>query len=81
METNNQVTMSYKKQYILDITNELEFRDRKEVVQFVFNSQFRNSLKEKGNGTQIRLETLSDDLISKIYDFVVKRLDDHSDIF
>jgi hypothetical protein len=71
--------ISQKKQHILDNTNELVLQDRKEILQMIFNSQFRNKLKEKGNGTQIRLKNLSDDLITRIYDFIVARLNDHSD--
>lgn len=73
------VTLSYKKQHILDNTNELMLKDRKEILQFIFNSSSRNKLKEKGNGTQVRLETLSNALIEKIYEFINVRLNDHSD--
>jgi len=67
-----------KKQYILDNTNELEIHDRKELLQMIFNSQFRSKLKEKGNGTQIRLEALSTELLEKIYNFVFAKLNDPS---
>jgi hypothetical protein len=70
--------ISVKKSYILDNTNELILNDRKEILQIIFNSQFRNKLNEKGNGTQVRLENLTDELITKIYEFIYIRLKDQS---
>jgi len=68
--------MSHRIRYILDNTNELMLQDRVHILQLIFNSPFRNKLKEKGNGTQIRLSDLSDELLEKIHEFIFKKIND-----
>jgi hypothetical protein len=62
-----------KKNYIIDNINELIIDDRKTVLQMIYNSSSRNKLKEKGSGTQIKIENLSTTLIENIYTFVEKK--------
>ena len=46
------------------------------ILQIIYNSQFRNKIKEKGGGVQIRLDELSDNIINKLYSIIVKKLKD-----
>jgi hypothetical protein len=62
-----------KKIYIIDNINELIIDDRKTVLQIIYNSPSRNKLKEKGSGTQIKIENLPNALIENIYKFVEKK--------
>jgi hypothetical protein len=62
-----------KKIYIIDNINELIIDDRKTVLQIIYNSPSRNKLKEKGSGTQIKIENLPNALIENIYTFVEKK--------
>lgn len=66
----------FKETFICDNINDLTIQYRRDVLQMVYNSQFRNHLKEKGNGTQLKLDFLSDSLINKIYNFIVEKLND-----
>jgi len=64
--------ISNKKIYIIDNINELIIKDRKTVLQMIYNSASRSRLKEKGSGTQIKIEDLANVLIENIYIFVKK---------
>jgi len=61
------VTRTVKESFIFENINELSLQDRREILQIIYNSQFRSKINEKGNGVQIKLEELSDTIIDKIY--------------
>ena len=65
--------MYNKKIYIIDNINELIINDRKTVLQMIYKSSSRNKLKEKGSGTQIKIEDLPNNLIENIYVFVEEK--------
>lgn len=60
--------------FITDNVNELLIHDRREILQMIYNSQSRSKLKEKGGGTQIKLDDLSEQLTEKIYNSIVQKL-------
>ena len=60
--------------FITDNVNELLIHDRREILQMIYNSQSRSKLKEKGGGTQIKLDELSEQLTEKIYNSIVQKL-------
>lgn len=66
--------MAQKLTFITDNINELSIQDRREILQIIYNSPSRSKLKEKGNGTQIKLNDLSEQIINKIYDCVTLKL-------
>jgi hypothetical protein len=66
----------YKDSFICDTINDLTVQFRKDILQMIYNSQYRNKLKEKGNGTQIKLSDLPPQLIDKIYTFMIQKLND-----
>lgn len=68
--------MTHRLVFITDNVNELSIQDRREILQMIYNSQSRSKLKEKGGGTQIKLNDLSEQLIEKIYNNIVKKLAD-----
>jgi len=68
------MNISQKKVHIIDNINELIMQDRKTVLQMLYNSPSRKQLKEKGSGTQIKIEDISYTLITKIYDFIEEKL-------
>lgn len=68
--------MTHRLVFITDNVNELSIQDRREILQMIYNSQSRSKLKEKGGGTQIKLNDLSEQLIEKIYNSIVKKLAD-----
>jgi hypothetical protein len=60
--------------FITDNINEVIIQDRREILQLIYNSPSRSKLKEKGGGTQIKLDDLSDSLVDKIYNLIQDRL-------
>ena len=70
--------MTHRLVFITDNVNELSIQDRREILQMIYNSQSRSKLKEKGGGTQIKLNDLSEQLIEKIYNSIVKKLADQT---
>ena len=66
--------MSDKLTFITDNINELVMQDRREILQMLYNSPSRSKLKEKGGGTQIKLNDISEQLIEKIYNFINTKL-------
>ena len=66
--------MSHMLIFITDNVNELLIHDRREILQMIYNSQSRSKLKEKGGGTQIKLDDLSEQLTEKIYNSIVQKL-------
>lgn len=65
-----------KKAFIFDNSNDLPIDDRRELLQIIYNSQFRSKLKEKGGGVQIKLDDLSIPIINKLYVTIVKKLNE-----
>ena len=74
--TSDTVSIQFKKVFILDNINELQLQDRREILQLIYNSASRSKLKEKGSGTQIKLEDISDTLIEKIYGLMQEKLNE-----
>ena len=60
-------------QYISENINELSHEHKISVLQLVFNSSIRNKIKEKGNGVQIKYDDIDNDLLTKVYLFVVEK--------
>jgi len=69
----NNITRPFKETFIFDNINELSILDRKEVLQIIYNSQFRSKIKEKGNGVQIKLDDLSESIIDRIFTYVSQK--------
>ena len=67
------ITIYEKKSFIFDNVNELSLQDRREILQIIYNSQFRSKIKEKGNGVQIKIEELSESIIDKMYNTLLRR--------
>jgi hypothetical protein len=67
-----------KETFICDNINELNIQQRKEILQIIYDSSCKDLLKEKGNGTQIKISSLTDNLKNKIHEFIVKHLDSES---
>lgn len=66
--------MTSKLVFITDNINEVMIQDRREILQIIYNSSSRSKLKEKGGGTQIKLDDLSDSLVEKIYNLIQDKL-------
>jgi hypothetical protein len=60
--------------FITDNINEVMIQDRRSILQLIYNSPSRSKLKEKGGGTQIKLDDLSDSLVDKIYNLIQDKL-------
>jgi hypothetical protein len=78
--TSENISTQFKELFILDNINELQLQDRREILQMVYNSASRSKLKEKGSGTQINLEDISDILIEKIYTLMNEKLNEQDNI-
>lgn len=63
-----------KEVFISDNINEISIDDRKDILYLLYNSCHREKLKEKGNGTQIKMKDLADEMIDKIYDLINKKI-------
>ena len=77
----SEIPVSVKESFIFDNINDLLIDDRKDILQIIYNSKHRSSLKEKGNGVQIKLSDLSPSIIEKIYTTIIKKLQDQSITF
>jgi hypothetical protein len=66
--------------YISENINELEIPERKTVLSMIYNSESKEHLREKGGGTQINVNLLSDKLITDIYEFVKLKIDEQKQI-
>lgn len=64
---------SDKEFYIYENINDISLVNKIEIVQYIYNTRFRNKLVEKGNGIQVKLSELSYQLISIVYDMIVKK--------
>jgi hypothetical protein len=60
--------------FISDNINELMIHDRRVILQIIYNSSLRSKLKEKGSGTQIKIDDLTNDIIVKLYDIINTKL-------
>ena len=67
-----------KKTFISENSNELSIEDRRELLQIIYNSQFRSKISEKGSGVQIKLDDLSQNIIDKLYLTISAKLNDSS---
>lgn len=70
----SKISNTVKKTFIFDNSNELPIEDRREILQIVYNSQFRCKLNEKGGGVQIKLDDLSQPILDKLYVTIVMKL-------
>ena len=70
-----------KKSFIFDNINELSIDDRRELLQIIYNSKFRNIINEKGGGVQIKLDELSNIIIDKLYLHVLTKLNEQTTDF
>jgi hypothetical protein len=60
--------------FISDNINELMIQDRRVLLQIIYNSSLRSKLKEKGSGTQIKINELTNDIIVKLYNIINTKL-------
>ena len=72
------VNTATKKTFIYENSNDLPIEDRRELLQIIYNSQFRNKISEKGSGVQIKLDDLSHGIIDKLYSTIVAKLNTNS---
>lgn len=81
MDQSNLININIKKSFIFDNSNELTIDDRRELLQIIYNSKFRNTIKEKGGGVQIKLDELSNVIIDKLYLHISSKLTDQNNEF
>jgi hypothetical protein len=74
----SKISSSVKESFIFDNINDLPIEDRKYILQILYNSQYRSKLIEKGNGIQIKINDLAQDMIDKIYIAIVNKLNDQT---
>ena len=67
--------------YICNNADELNFQNRKDVLQVIYNSSSQNKITEKGNGSQIKMDDLPIMLIRTIYDFINLKLEAQTNEF
>jgi hypothetical protein len=60
--------------YICNNIDDLNFQNRKDVLQVIYNSPSKKKITEKGNGSQIKMDDLPEVLIRTIYDFINQKL-------
>jgi hypothetical protein len=60
--------------FISDNINELMIHDRRIILQTIYNSSLRSKLKEKGSGTQIKIDDLTNEVIVKLYNIINTKL-------
>lgn len=66
---------SQQRTFILDNINDLPIQDRVEFVQIIYLSPYKNKLKEKGNGIQLKLDALSDAMINRLHTFISEKME------
>ena len=65
------ISLEEKKIYIIDNVNELKKAHRIEVLQHILGSNIsKEKIKEKGCGTQIKINDIPKDLIPLLYNFI-----------
>ena len=74
----SKISNHVKKAFIFDNSNDLPIDDRREILQIVYNSQFRNKLKEKGDGVHIKLDDLAQPIIDKMYVTIIMKLNEQT---
>lgn len=72
-----EINISAKKLFIIENSNELTMEDRRELLQIIYNSQFRNKISEKGGGVQIKLDDLSHTIIDRLYSIILSKLNNN----
>jgi hypothetical protein len=73
---NDQISINDKVTFITDNINEIILSDRRAVLQMIYNSPIRNKLKEKGGGTQVKIDDLSNDMINNLYHLIMRKLNE-----
>lgn len=76
MTNKNYEDLNNKVVFIIDNINELMIQDRRTILQIIYNSPVRSKLKEKGGGTQIKIQDLTDNIIEKIYTILTEKLNE-----
>jgi hypothetical protein len=74
----SKISNQVKQAFIFDNSNDLPIEDRREILQIVYNSQFRSKIKEKGGGVQIKLCDLTQPIIDKMYVTIVMKLNEQT---
>lgn len=69
-----EISNEHKQQLIFDNINELCIQDRISMIQIIYNSSDRSMLKEKGNGIQIKLTTISHNVLNSLYILLIRKL-------
>ena len=64
--------------FITDNINELMIQDRRYILQIIYNSSMRSNIKENGSGTQIKMEELTNDMITQIHDIINVKLQENN---
>ena len=64
---------SEKLELILDTINDLMLDDRKDILYMIYNSPLRDKLREKGNGSQIKISDLTTTMIDKIHEKIIEK--------
>ena len=67
-------TRREKELYICNNINNILLIHRKQILQIIFNSQSRDKLKEKGNGTTIKLSDLHINDIQNIQNIISQKI-------
>jgi hypothetical protein len=70
-------TPEFKKTIIFEHVNDLSISDKIQFIEIIFKSPFRNKLKEKGNGIQVKINSLSDDIINELFKFINLKMDEY----
>ena len=65
-----------KELFIFDNINELPLEGRREILQIIYNSQFRSKITEKGSGVQIKISDLNQVIFDKIYKTIYNKIND-----
>lgn len=72
----NYEDMNNKIAFIVDNINELMIHDRRTILQIIYNSSLESKLREKGGGTQIKIQDLTYNIIEKIYTIITEKLNE-----
>lgn len=74
----SQISKEVKESFIFDNINELAIQDRLAILQIIYNSPDRRQLEEKGNGVQIKLQSISTKVLDDVYIAIKKKLQDQN---
>lgn len=68
------IPLSDKMAYICDNINDLDIQYRKDILQMIYNTPDKDKIYEKGNGSQINLNQLPAHLVTSIYTFAYRKM-------